>query len=158
MYANDTILKLKKQRKPDPETKEKFPYNQVRVIGQSPVSHVHKGDWTGADAEGVIIVPLTNFGSTLDEPFGKLRTLYEVESVPEVTVQVATQVRVIDSSTAAAGQTPEEVFAEKAPGVAPEPGQVRGRTSPLGDVQNPKVLGPLDEPDPVGPSDSDVPA
>lgn len=140
MYAKDTILTLKKKRKPDPETKEEFPYNVVRVIGESPVSHAHKGDWTGPDAAGVIIVPLTNFGATLDEPFGKLRDIYEVTEIPETVIQEQ-KIRVIDSSTSQAGPTPEEVFAKDAPGVAPEPGQTRGRTSPLGDPGGPATGG-----------------
>ena len=153
MYANDTILTLKEQREPDEETGEECPYNRVKVVGRSPIDHglVEKNPdgsprWLGDDASGVILSPLSNFGSTLDEPFGKLRTLYDVESVPEVTVEVANPIRVIDSSSEAAGPTPEQVFATEAPGVAPDPGQKRGRTgvSPLGDVANPATKGPLD--------------
>jgi hypothetical protein len=149
MYADDTILKLKVQRDPDPETDEVFAYNQVRVVGESPVSHADKGNWKGEDARGVIIVPLANFGGTLDEPFGKIRTLYDVESIPEKVVnEAAPQVRVINSATAEAGPTPEDVFKEKAPGKAPEPGQKRGRTSPLGEPG-----GPADFDGPLGPAD-----
>lgn len=144
MYEPDTILSLKEQREPDEETNEPFPYNEVRVVGESPVSHADKGDWTGTDARGVIIVPLTNFGSTLDEPFGKLREIYDVKSIPEVEVDVAPKIRVINSSSAQAGPTPEEVFAEKAPGVAPEEGEIRGRTKPLGEAGGPaSANGPL---------------
>lgn len=164
MYATDTVLTLKQQRDPDEETGEEFPYNKVRVIGVSPVSHQHKGDWTGQDAEGVIVTPLTNFGATLDEPFGKLRTLYEISEVPDVEVVTEVRVKVIDSSTAAAGETPEEVFAREAPGTAPEEGQIRARTprSPLGEMTNPGSKGPLDfdttTAPVVGPSDNDAPA
>jgi hypothetical protein len=145
MYAKDTILSLKTQRDPDKETGEEFPYNKVRVVGESPVSHAHKGTWEGAEAKGVIVVPLTNFGATLDEPFGKLRTMYDVSEIPEVIIEQP-QIRVIDSSSAAAGATPEEVFADKAPGVPPEEGQTRGRTphSPLGEPGGPATSdGPL---------------
>lgn len=152
MYANDTILTLKSPRDPDDETGEEFPYNVVRVVGESPVSHTHKGEWTGQDARGVIIVPLTNFGATLDEPFGKLRSIYDVTEIPEVHVQQDIRIKVVDSSSAAAGKTPEEVFAVEAPGVPPEPGQIRGRTfvSPLDDPGPENVGSPLDDPGPSG--------
>lgn len=149
MYAADTILALKVPRDPDPETDEPFAYNKVRVVGESPVSHANKGNWSGGDAVGVIVVPLSNFGGTLDEPFGKLVTLYDVESVPEKVVnEAAPKVRVINSSTAEAGPTPEDVFKKEAPGKAPEPGQKRGRTSPLGEPG-----GPADFDGPLGPVD-----
>lgn len=144
MYESDTILALKVQREADDETGEEFPYNRVKVIGRSPVNHGDKGKWTGTDAEGVIIVPLTNFGATLDEPFGKLRTIYDVAETPVRETEVKQTVRVIDSSTDSAGPTPEEVFAQKAPGVAPEEGQTRGRTNPLGEPGGPpEADGPL---------------
>lgn len=144
MYEPNTVLTLNTQREGDPETGEEFPYNRVRVVGQSPVSHADKGDWRGADAAGVIIVPLTNFGSTLDEPFGKLREIYTVESVPETVIEAAPKLRIINSASAQAGPTPEEVFSAEAPGTAPEEGQRRARTSPLGAPGGPvEAAGPL---------------
>lgn len=135
---------MKTQREPDPETGEPFAYNTVEVINASPISAHTKGDYMGADAVGVIVVGTSNFGATLDEPFGKLRELYEVVSIP-VHEAPAVPVRVINSTSAAAGPTPEEVFREKAPGVAPEEGQTRGRTpmSPLDDPPRPEQHGPL---------------
>jgi hypothetical protein len=154
MYATDTILTLKAQRPPDEETGEDFPYNQVRVVGESPINHVH-GDWSGTDAAGVIVQPVTNFGATLDEPFGKLRALYDVESIPEPpSIVPAGAVQVIDSRSAAAGPTPEEVFEDKAPGTPPEPGQTRGRTprpSPLGETKDEAAAGPLGDVAPLDP-------
>lgn len=147
MYAQGTILRLKDQREPDPETGEPFPYNEVEVIGVSPVSHDHKGEWADADADGVILKALSNFGGTLDEPYGKCKTLYEVTSVPEpVEIDAKQVVRVVDAQSAQAGETPEEVFAAKAPGTPPEPGQKRGRggVSPLGEVRGNVGVSPLD--------------
>lgn len=138
MYEADTILTLKEQREPDPETNEAFPYNRVRVVGESPVGHQNKGDWTGPDAAGVIIVPLTNFGGTLDEPFGKLKELYDVESIPEHVAPAQPQVRVVNP--AQQGPTPEEVFATEAPGAASVDGE-RVRTSPLGEPGGPADAG-----------------
>jgi hypothetical protein len=145
MYQRETILTLKEQREPDEETGEVFAYNEVKVIGPSPVSHANKGDYTGSDASGVIIVPLSNFGGTLDEPFGKLRELYDVKEVPELIAaqKPEAQVRHVQP---APQPTPEQVFAEEAPGVAPEPGQHRGRTSPLGETKGPSKDGPLGTP------------
>jgi hypothetical protein len=145
MYESNTILTLKEQRDPDPETGEVFPYNEVKVIGASPISHGGNGEWSGQAAVGVIIVPTANFGSTLDEPLGKVQALYDVKFVPVNEIEVAPKIRVYDSATAAAGQSPEEVFAEKAPGAAPAEGQSRGRTamSPLADPRPAANDGPL---------------
>ena len=166
MYAPGTILKLRKQRpdeeiaarvdpdNPDrkrPKQKIPFPYNRVEVVGESPIDYNagRSGEWSGAGARGVIVQPLSGHGSTLDEPFGKLQKLYEVESIPEKTIEVA-PVRVVQAHTADAGPTPEEIFGQT-PGQAPEPGQIRGRTphvesNPLGDVEPDEVpKGPLDE-------------
>jgi hypothetical protein len=149
MYEPDTILVLKEQKPPvkvakkeDPDTGRvrkaheiPFPYNKVRVVGQSPVDHGagRGGSWDGTGARGVIIEPLTAFGSTLDEPYGKLQKLYDVESIPSNEV-IIEPLKVIRPTSGSAGPTPEEVFAKESPGVPPKAGQIRGRTSPLGDV------------------------
>ena len=142
MYEPGTILKKKVQDPADPETGEAFAYNRVLVVNASPVSHP-RGDWEGADAQGVILQPLSNFGGNLDEPFGKVREMFEVESVPETIIPAQQVVRVVNATSAQAGPTPEEIFAQQAPGVAPEEGQKRARTSPLGE--------------PGGPADADGP-
>lgn len=143
MYEPGTILKKKEQQPPDPETGTPFPYNRVVVINSSPVSHA-RGDWEGADAQGVIIQPLESFGGNLDEPFGKVREMFEVESVPVVEIPAQQVIRVVNATSAQAGPTPEEVFAAEAPGKAPEDGQKRARTNPLGEPGGPASAdGPL---------------
>lgn len=142
MYEPGTILSLKEQRDPDPETKEPFPYNEVKVVGPSPVSWQKDSEWSGASAAGVILTPVTNFGSTLDEPYGKVMALYDVKEIP-VTEIAAPKVRVINSTSQSAGPTPEEVFAIKAPGKPPQEGQLRARTSPLVDPRPSASDGPL---------------
>lgn len=154
MYAKDTILVLKEQRPPDEETGEDFAYNKVRVIGQSPVTSGEDKGYSGPDADGVLLEGLTNFGGNLDEPFGRVKELYDVESIPEVEVPAQTTVKVVDAQSAQAGPTPEEVFAEEAPGIAPEPGQRRGRTSPFEEVRGPKGSSPLDTP--AGPTRQEI--
>lgn len=151
MYAPGTILELKKKRAAaerkdrndevitDAEgvpVKFEFPYNRVQVIGESPIDHsMMSSAWEGAGARGVIITPLTDFGATLDEPFDKLKQLYNVVSIPTVEVDPQPKIRIIESNSGQAGPTPEEVFAEKAPGKkGPQSGR-RTRTSPLGDVK-----------------------
>jgi hypothetical protein len=101
VYKPDTILALKEPRTEYDEdgavVGEAFPYDRVRVIGQSPVNHATIAtEWTGANGQGVIVEPLTEFGANLDEPFGRLQELYVVESLPEP------------------GPSPEQVFADEA--------------------------------------------
>lgn len=148
MYTSNTILELKEKRsKGEPGTPEyePFAYDEVKVIGSSPIENGGgKYDYEGADAQGVIIQPLTSFESTIDEPFGKLRAIYDVKELPVVEVEEP-KVRVIDAQTAEAGPTPEEVFADEAPGEASVDGR-RVRTSPLPDPPNAKKDGPLGAP------------
>lgn len=131
MYEPGTILTLKEPR--EPEDGIEFPYNRVEVVGASPIDHgIRDASWVGAEGRGVIVKPLSGFGSTLDEPYGKLKSLYDVESIPEHTAPAEVPVKVINSSSGSAGPTPEEVFAEEAPGEKPKAGQHRrARTSPL---------------------------
>lgn len=161
MYKTGSVLVLKEPRDPSPKLdretgepvtrgpkgKEKpvlleFPYNRVVVIGESPIN-TDRGGWSGPDAKGVIIQPLTDFAGNLDEPFGKLRSLYNVESIPENEAPAEIKVRQINSATNEAGPTPEEIFSEKAPGKPPAEGQIRARTaSPFEDI-TPKSDSPL---------------
>lgn len=145
MYETGTVLELKKKRRPDKETKEAFAYNEVVVIGQSPISYGGAGEWSGVAATGVIICPVTNFGGNLDEPFGKLQKLYSVKSIPE---QTQIPVGPMSIPIARPGASPEEVFATGEQGAAPEEGQIRARTSfggpsPLGEVHNDADKSPL---------------
>lgn len=167
MFKSGTVLKLKEPRGPEPKIdpytdqpvmkktrnprtgEEKFtdepvmlpfPYNEVEVIGPSPVVHSDPNSpWQGGDAVGVIIRPLSDFAGNLDEPLGKLKQLYDVVSIPEaIETPIERTIKVIDATTNQAGETPEEVFAREAPGVAPKAGQKRGRTKPFDDVTPPK--------------------
>lgn len=147
MYEPNTILELKEPR----STEDKpFPYDRVKVIGQSPIDHATgaTSGWEGVNSQGVIITPLTDFASTLDEPLGKLQALYDVAEVPEVVVDAAPQVRIVNSRSAAAGPTPEEVFAKEAPGVA-DPDGGRARTPFVSPLDDPR---PNPEDGPLGPA------
>lgn len=153
MYAPDTILTLKEQRSTDDK---QFAYDRVRVVGQSPVSHTSESaKYSGEDAKGVIITPLTEFAGNLDEPFGKVRKLYDVESEPVYEEEVKTTVRRVDATTRAAGPTPEDIFAEQAAGDPNKPRRPGSPTSPLVDPSPPSDAGPLGEAE--GPSDAETP-
>lgn len=154
MYEPGTILELKEQRPNDEETNEPFPYNRVRVIGESPINHSAgaESEWEGAAGAGVLLAAESNFGATLDEPLGKLQAIYDVVSVPETLVDQTPQIRVIQSTTASAGPTPEEVFAKEAPSDpdAPRrPGDIKrakeaAAASPLEDPRPKRNASPLD--------------
>lgn len=118
-YTPGTILKRKT---PLSKKDAPFVYDRVEVINDSPVQHpqpprtdengrVLPPKWTGRDADGVLIRPAgEGFGSNLDEPTGKLRELYEIESIPDPEQPIET-IKVIDATSSQAGPTPEEVFA-----------------------------------------------
>lgn len=161
MYQPDTILKLKEPRSTDDEP---FPYDRVRVIGQSPVDHgMRSSQWQGNNGQGVIVTPLEGFASTIDEPYGKLQRLYDVEEVPVVEVPVAATVKI--RAREEAGPSPEDVFASvasdedaarakrkaPAPPVSPLDGEIQGvdvppEDSPLGDTAADDLGAPV-EPD-----------
>lgn len=108
MYKPGTILA---RRDPLDEDNSGAVYNRVNVVGQSPVDHaLISSEWTAGNGQGVIIQPLEGFGATLDEPFGRLQELYEVESIPEpVTVPAAAVVKVVTQGDLP--PSPEEQFA-----------------------------------------------
>ncbi len=146
MYAAGTVLTLKDPHPNDPETDEVFAYNEVSVIGASVISRPGTEEWSGTANQGVMLMPTANFGGVIDEPLGKIQALYSVKSVPELTVPTGpTVIPTYDSRSSAAGPTPEEVFADQAPGEAAEKGQNRARTpmSPLVDPRPKASDGPL---------------
>jgi len=141
MYEPGTILTLKEPR----STKDQpFPYDRVRVIGQSPIDHrLFSAEWEGANSQGVVIAPENGFGSNVDEPYGKLISLYDVDTIPTTEVDIQ-PVRVINSTSGQAGPTPEEVFSTEAPGVK-SPDGMRGRTPQVSPLD---VLPPVEVPEP----------
>lgn len=152
MYAPDTILELKDRR----STKENpFPYDEVRVVGESPVDHGFATAWEGTNAKGVIITPLTDFASTIDEPYGKLVKLYKVKHLPEEVEIVAGTVKIITQEEQ--GPSPEEVFAEEAEKAGEDSRARKPRKrviSPLdGEDQTPVLP---DDPSPLGSTEESV--
>lgn len=136
MYSPDTVLALK-EPKSQPETKKGagdavvFPYDRVRVIGPSPIAYGGgASEWEGVNARGVIIAPLTEFAGNLDEPFGRLQRLYDVESEPEPQ-DVQVHERAYDAHSRVAGKTPEESLQELSGDVPKSATRVRTQHSPL---------------------------
>lgn len=137
MYERGTILKLRNPR-PDVEVGEgeekhthPFPYNRVRVLGQSPINHsTLDSEWVGQQGQGVIIEPLSSFASNIDEPFGKVQDLYEVESIPEPAV---IESKVIVQTPESLGPSPEDRLAQeqKEAGLKKSPTRVPTPVSPL---------------------------
>lgn len=122
MFTRGTILVLKEPKSTDEAT---FPYDRVRVLGASVVSRSNVlGEWEGVDAQGVVIEPLTEFAGNLDEPYGRLKRLYKIESEPEP-VDQNIRVEVIPAHTRQAGLTPEEAFAEANEAAGIKPGEKR---------------------------------
>ncbi len=143
MYKPDTILALKNPRTEyddDGEVVgEAFPYDRIRVIGQSPVNHATMStEWVGANGQGVIVEPLTEFGANLDEPFGRLQELYDVESLPEPAVFRGTEVEVVEPADL--GPSPEQVFANE----AEKEGKDSRRAKPRRFIPSPLVETPPD--------------
>lgn len=137
MYEPESVLVLK-----DPRSTEEdpFPYDRVEVVGQSPIHHgVRAEEWEGAQGQGVIIKPLNGFGATLDEPYGKLRDLYNVESTPVREAPAEARVKLL--TQADLGPSPEEAFADQAKRSSKRPTNKPKRTSPLDgeEIKEPKA-------------------
>lgn len=164
MYVPGTILTLKDQRETDPETGEVYAYNEIEFVTTSPVSILDTEGWTGEDATFCVLVPRSNFGGTINRPFGQIRELYEIKSVPAgpglAAVDALPEIKSVEQQEAEraaliaerqlqlkAQRPPEQVFAEEAPGKAPEAGEIRARTtSPLPDIVAPGRKDPLAPP------------
>lgn len=143
MFTRNTILVLK-EPKSTPEAV--FPYDRVRVLGPSPVTNSSlTGEWEGSDAALVIIEPVTQFEMNLQEPYGRLRRLYDVESEPEA-VDQNIRVEVIPANTRQAGLTPEEAFDAQREGGPPAP---RSAAESQRAAQNIDPLDALDTNDPA---------
>lgn len=140
MYTPGTILVL---NEPQSTEEKPFAYDKVEVVGPSPVNHgVQAGDYTGADAQGVIIKTAgEDFGPNLDEPFGKLRAIYTVDYQPELVPNL------LNPSQTPEGMTPEQVFDAVAKEQGLKPSDVRERTPIAPDVRSPEdVLSGLETP------------
>jgi hypothetical protein len=139
LYTPGTILVL---NEPQSTEEKPFAYDKVEVVGPSPVNHGVQSDYTGADAQGVIIKTAgEEFGPNLDEPFGKLRSIYTVEYQPELVPNI------LNPSQTPEGMTPEQVFEALGKASGRTKSQVREQTPIAPDPRSPEdVLAGLTEP------------
>lgn len=159
MYEPNTILKLKepqyidadgrKQPLEDYKPKNKddkpteFPYNRVRTLGASPVSHPAATGWQGVEAQGVIVRPEAAFGGVLDLPLGQVQSLYEVEALPPEEEEPDPQIQRVKRLKSQ--PTPEEAFkAAEPPGSKKSPTRVRTPLEDLADLTPKPETSPLD--------------
>lgn len=106
-YPPGTILSRKEpfELSEDETEKDLTPYNEVQVIGQSPIQkNVRAGEWVGQAGENVSIKP-TSFGDVVDKPQGELDRDYDVLSEPPKRRPLTHTVEVVEP-----GPAPEEVF------------------------------------------------
>lgn len=146
MYERGTILELKERR----STKDNlFPYDEVEVVGASPVTKQISSEWNGSNGQGVIITPLTEFAATIEEPFGKLQVIYKVKALPDEREEL-TQARVRDIPERQLGDSPEETFAKTSKNEeksrAARPKKEKAKPSPLNDLvpEEEAKISPLD--------------
>lgn len=86
-------------------------YNEVKVIGPSPVVEAGKpGEWEGSAGTGVLIQPIS-FGAVLDRPQGELERDYDVTDIPEQPLAIQQRQVAVRQEP---GKTPEEAFAAEA--------------------------------------------
>lgn len=122
-YKPETILERKVPFEAPAEGEDDLrPYNEVRVIGQSPVqSGVRVGEWVGQQGDLISVAP-TGFGPVVDRPAGELERDYTIKWEPPLRM-VDRQIieRVIP------GPSPEQQFATAASEANEKPSPGRGR-------------------------------
>jgi hypothetical protein len=93
------------------ESEEDFtPYNELVVIGQSPVQVAgRKSEWAGQAGDDVSVKP-TSFGDVVDRPQGELERDYTIVSIPERPKNLTHTVEVVEP-----GPAPEDIFAADSP-------------------------------------------
>lgn len=119
-YQPDTILKRKT---PLADESEAAAYDEVRVIGHSPLQRGSRSaEFSGQLGDQISVEPRSGFATVVDLPQGMLQRDYEVVSEPP-RQQIQRQVieRVMP------GPSPEEQFASINPPVSDVP-MPRGRT------------------------------
>jgi hypothetical protein len=123
MFEPGTILRL---REPQSTDDKPYPYDLVKVIGQSPIQHSRPdadSPFAGQDAVGYVITPAGDaFGPTLDKPYGELAEHYEIEAYPTDPV---TGEDIKPENNPRNVPSPEQVFAKLAREQAAEPRRPR---------------------------------
>jgi hypothetical protein len=104
-YQRGTILKRKNLfKEPKTGAVDMRAYNEVEVIGPSPVqTNVRSAEWGDQGGDNISIKP-TTFGEVLDRPERELERDYEVVSTPDEPDLNLTVTRVKP------GPSPEDIF------------------------------------------------
>lgn len=98
-----------KRKEPVAEDDHRYAYNEIKVIGLSPIQEVGRStEWQGQKGSWVSISPETSFDKVIDRPFGELQRDYEVVSIPEPPAQPTPHRK--GPPPAANGPTPEDAF------------------------------------------------
>jgi hypothetical protein len=105
-YTIGTILTRKKPFK----TKEREPFNEIRVIGNSPIQTLGRAsEWQGQAGEDISVTS-TGFSAVVDRALGELERDYDVLSIPEEPVIAPPDT----IQRVQPGPSPEEVFRKQA--------------------------------------------
>lgn len=106
-YAPGTVLARKEPfEEPADGAPDLRPYNEIQVIGSSPVrSSARSAEWSGQQGDNISVIP-TDFGEVIDRPFGELQKDYEVVSIPPDNGRPLTHTVTV----AKPGPSPEEQF------------------------------------------------
>lgn len=127
-YQSGTILSRKEPFiEPEDDTSpDQTPYNEVIVIGASPVQNsVRAAEWSGQQGDSISVRP-TSFGEVVDFPQGQLEAEYSVVSIPERAKNLTHTVE-----EAEPGPSPEDTFRAEAIAAGEEQSDERVET-PLG--------------------------
>lgn len=111
-YLPETVLKRKEaidapNGPHDDDSVDLSVYNDIQIIGRSPVQRsIRSEQWGGQAGDEYSVRPLAGFGEVIDVPQGSLEKDYEIVSIPE-RVQAQVEVRRVQEL----GATPEQQFA-----------------------------------------------
>lgn len=110
-YQQGTVLARKEPfEEPEDDTSpDQTPYNEVVVIGSSPVqANVRAEEWAGQQGDNISVRP-ASFGEVVDLPQGRLEQEYQIVSVPEVEKNLTHTIEQIQP-----GPSPEDNFRTEA--------------------------------------------
>lgn len=123
-YKPGTIL-VRKEPFEATEDQDFTPFNEIEIIGNSPVqTGVRQEEWGGQQGDQISIRP-TSFGPVVDRPAGELQRDYDIKSIPAPVKFTQQQVEIQEP-----GPSPEEQFSAVAAKLGGKPkASTRQRTS-----------------------------
>lgn len=138
-FKPGTILE-RKEPFPTPdehsEDADLTPFNEIRVVGQSPVTDQGlTAEWGSSTQASLISVTPTSFGPVIDKPFGELQRDYSVVSEPPRPTLGRGEVEAIEP-----GPSPEEVFEAETRARGEETPAKKKVTQPDPDAPSPEEI------------------